>query len=213
MEKEIKLTESNFCYRNETEDVYHVGNFKIRLFSTLEGFITEQTCFRLSKVETTRILVPKPVYQNGRYVGCKTKWKDKDWIYSFYGKGNELRNNLLEMKEEIEMLSRLGIDLGNMPFYYSYYGKEGLTFDGTFRMQESNMKLDELRRMNQFAYQDYLRGLVYNGLSEFEVDPEMVANYLYEPGETIDKRLIKALDGKKQAGQLIREDIYRNKNK
>lgn len=213
MEKEIKLTETNFCYRNEDEAVYHVGNYKIHLFSTLEGFTTEQTCFRLSKVETTRILVPRPVYQNGKYVGCKTKWKDKDWIYSFYGKGSLLKNNLLEMKEEIEMLSGLGIDLGNMPFYYSHYDKDGLTFDGTFRMQESDMEKDELKRMNQFAYQDYLRGLVYNGLSEFEVDPELVTQYLYEPGEAIDKRLIKVLDGRKPAGQLIREDIYRNKNK
>ena len=77
MKKEIKLTETDLCYRNDDADVYRVGNSKIHLFSSLEGFITEEDCFKLSKVETSRILLPTPVYQNGRYVGCRTKWQEK----------------------------------------------------------------------------------------------------------------------------------------
>ena len=111
MEREVKLSAANYCYKTEYTDVYHVGKSKIHIFSSLEGFITEEDCFKLSKVETSRILLPTPVYQNGRYVGCRTKWQEKDWIYAFYNSGMSLKRNLIEMKEELELLSMLGYDI------------------------------------------------------------------------------------------------------
>ena len=93
MEREVKLSAANYCYKTEYTDVYHVGKSKIHIFSSLEGFITEEHCFKLSKVETSRILLPTPVYQNGRYVGCRTKWQEKDWIYAFYNSGMSLKRN------------------------------------------------------------------------------------------------------------------------
>ncbi len=211
MEREVKLNATNYCYKTEYTDVYHVGKSKIHIFSSLEGFITEETCFKLSKVETSRILLPSPVYQNGKYVGCKTKWQDKDWIFAFYNSGISLKRDLIEMKEELQLLSMLGYDIVDMPFYYSHYDKNILTFDGTFRIRKSSLESQELERRNKMAYQEYLRNLVYNGMSEFDVDPNAVIEYLYSKENPIEKRLEKALHGKMPAGSLIRDDITRKK--
>jgi len=146
MEREVKLSAANYCYKTEYTDVYHVGKSKIHIFSSLEGFITEEDCFKLSKVETSRILLPTPVYQNGRYVGCRTKWQEKDWIYAFYNSGMSLKRNLIEMKEELELLSMLWYDIVDMPFYYSHYDRSILTFDGTFRIRKSDLEKEELER-------------------------------------------------------------------
>ncbi len=211
MEREVKLSAANYCYKTEYTDVYHVGKSKIHIFSSLEGFITEEDCFKLSKVETSRILLPTPVYQNGRYVGCRTKWQEKDWIYAFYNSGMSLKRNLIEMKEELELLSMLGYDIVDMPFYYSHYDRSILTFDGTFRIRKSDLEKEELERRNKIAYQEYLRNLVYNGMSEFEADPNDVVEYLYSQEESVEKRLEKALHSKRPAGNLIRDDIIRRK--
>ncbi len=213
MEKEVKLNSSNFCYKTEEASVYHVGNSKIRIFSSLEGFITEETCFKLSKVETKRILLPKPFYQEGEYVGIITNWRERDWIHSFYDSGTSLKRNLAELKEELMYLSELGFDIGEMPFYCSYYDKNHLSFDGTLKISESNLSQKELNQKNNATYQDYLRGLVYSGMSEFETDGPAVASYLYSPSESPEKRLEKALHGRKSAGYLIQEDIAKHRNK
>ncbi len=213
MEKEIKLNASNFRYRTEDVDIYRVGKSKIHLFSTLEDFITEETCFKLSKVETTRILLPKPFYQNGEYIGCITKWKERDWIHAFYESGTLLRKNLIAMKEELESLSELGIDIGAMPFYCSYYDRNVLSFDGTLKLKESNLSKEDLKKKNQLAYQEYIRSLVYNGMSEFVADGNAVEEYLYSRQEDPVKRLEKALHGRGSAGYLIHEDVVKHRNK
>lgn len=205
--KETKLKETNFCYRTEEADIYHVGSSKIHIFSSLEGFITEETCFKLSKVETSRILLPSPFYQDGKYVGCKTKWSDSDWIYAFYGSGITLKNCLIKMKEEILLLTELGYDLGSMPFYYSHFDRNRLTFDGTTKIRESDLKSEDLARKNINIYREYLRSLVYNSMSEFDAEPNAVIEYLYEKEEPIESRLEKALRKKETAGFLIRDDI------
>ncbi len=212
MEKKIELTNSDFCYRTEHGDIYHVGHSKIHIFSTLEGFITEETCFKLSKVETTRFLLPKPFYQNGEYVGCSTKWKENDWIHAFYAQGTTLRHNLMIMKEEILLLSELGYDIGEMPFYYSNYDQGRLTFDGSFKMSESSLPQNELERKNDYTYQEYLKGLVYNGMSEFETDSYAVSRYLTSSQEQFDKKLEKVLQGRRPAGNLIRDDIEKSRH-
>lgn len=213
MEKKIELTKSNFCYRTEHGDIYHVGGSKIHIFSSLEGFITEETCFKLSKVETARILLPKPFYQDGQYVGCVTKWREVDWIHSFYDSGTTLKKNLMNLKEELMYLSELGFDIGEMPFYCSYYDNKKLSFDGTLNMSESNLSQEQLKQKNNMAYQEYLRGLVYSGMSEFETDGSAVANYLYTNAESPEKMLEKILHGRRPAGYLIREDITKYRNK
>lgn len=210
MKKEIELSESNFCYRTEETDVYRVGNSKIHLFSTLEGFITEETCFKLSKVETTRILLPRPFYQNGEYVGCRTKWNDRDWITAFYGSGITLKNNLIAMREELEYLTELGIDMVSMPFYCSYYDRNILSFDGTIKIKESNLPLEELKQKNNNLYQEYIRDLVYSGMSDFVTDEKAVVEYLYS-SEDLERRLENVLQKRKPAGILIQEDIMRNR--
>lgn len=213
MEKEIQLTETNYCYGTDTTGVYHVGNFKIHLFSSLEGFITEETCFKLSKVETTRILLPKPFYQNGIYAGCMTEWKDSDWIYAFYNDGIILRSNLLAMREDLDLLTQLGYDIGEMPFYCSHFENGQLSFDGTLKIQKSSLPAEDLARKNDITYQEYLRNLVYNGMSEFESESNAVVEYLYSQGESTEKKLVKALNGRRNAGYLIHDDIVRSRNK
>lgn len=213
MKKEVKLNSSTFCYKTEDASVYHVGNSKIRIFSSLEGFITEETCFKLSKVETKRILLPKPFYKDGKYVGIITRWRERDWIHSFYDSGTALKRSLTELREELMHLSELGFDIGEMPFYCSYYDKDYLSFDGILKISESNLSKKELDQKNNTIYQDYLRGLVYSGMSEFETDGSSVANYLYSPSESPEKRLEKALHGRRPAGYLIQEDIAKHRNK
>jgi len=45
------------------------------------------------------------------------------------------------------------------------------------------LEKEELERRNKIAYQEYLRNLVYNGMSEFEADPNDVVEYLYSQEE------------------------------
>lgn len=207
--KEIKLDDTNFQYHSEDAAVYRVGNDRIRLFSTLEGFITEDVCFKLSKVETERILLPKyPVYQEGEYCGCATPWRDKDWIQSFYKDGFSLKDSLIRIKQDLRMLSALGYDMVDMPYYCSNGDRGILTFDGAIRILESRLEKQALWNHNYLLFQDYLRGLIYNAMGEFGVEPDFVVQYLYPKEEKIDERVFAILDSKRSAGYLIRDDIH-----
>ena len=117
------------------------------------------------------------------------------------------------MKEELDLLTGLGYDIGEMPFYCSNFDNGRLTFDGTLKITESSLSKEELQRKNDITYQEYLRNLVYNGMSEFGSEPNAVLEYLYSQDEPTEKRLEKALKGRRCAGYLIHDDIVRSKNK
>ncbi len=212
MRKDLKLDATNFCYHSSDMDVYKVGTDRIRIFSTTDRFISESTCLKVSEISTQALLLPRyPVYQDGVYCGCATDWKKGDWISSFASKSIYLKRSLMRMRDEIVYLSSLGYDLVNMPFYCSFSNGRELTFDGTYYIQESPIPQEQLEKQNCDLLDEYISDLVYNAMSEFAIDSDLVCTYLYKQDRSSYNRIMEALtEGETDfAGNAIKKDIHR----
>lgn len=209
-EKEVVL-DVNTAHQDEYHNIiYNQGGYRIVIFSSLYNSISEQNCLKLAPVKTTRILLPKhPVYKNGVYCGCAYPEVEKDWIHAFWGKGSDLRKSFRIMKDEILELSQMGFDLVSMPSYKSGGDFGKITFYGTDCIQKSEMPTQTIIRKNLQSYHDYLKDLVYNGMSEWDnIAPEESYQYVTF-NNPITTTLDKALDGDDIAGNLIAKDIKR----
>lgn len=202
----LERIKSHYCIGDI--DVYHIGKDKIRIFPTTKEFISEKNCIALSKVRTKSILLPRyPVYQDGKYVGCATPWIDDDWLFSLTGGGSRLKQSLENMRKELLMLSSLGYDLGYMPYYASYSREKNLVFDGTYRIQCYENESEMVKKRNEQLFRYYVQELIYNGMSEFDIEENEVYNYLYGTSMDPVKRVLEALDGNDMAGTMLKEDI------
>ncbi len=205
---------SNHFWHEQDVSVYHVGKDKIRLFSTIDDFVSEKVCIALSKLETKALLLPRyPVYEKETYVGCATKWKEEDWIFCFMGKGRTLKRSLEQMREELLYLTHLGYDIGQMPYYCSYTDGRRLVFDGTYRIRKSSLSEQELEQRNNAFFLEYIRSLVYNGMSEFTADSELVYDYLHQDQMDLFAELQTVLDKNDMASLLIKEEMKRKVKK
>ncbi len=210
MKRELKLNANQFCYSTFDMEIYRVGKDKIYIFPQIEDFLKESTCLKLTSLVTSQILLPKyAVYQEGKYSGFAVRWRNGDWISSFGGQGQHLKASLQKMKEELLYLSSLGYDMVDMPFYCSHSNGRELTFDGVYVIEESSLELEKLKQKNLELFEEYLKDLVYNGMSEFGTEAEVVVKYLYEDKTPIYDRLLGALEDHKMAGSSIKEKIMR----
>ena len=208
MKKNIVLETTDFCYHTPDLDVYHIWNHRIRIFQKVKEFISENTCLQVSKIETKSILLPRyPIYRDGVYCGIATKWKTGDWISSFGYNERFLKQSLMKMKEEILYLSHLGYDLVDMPFYCSFSNGRDLTFDGAYHLRESSLTEEALEKKNNDLFDGYLCDLIYNAMSEFGMESDVVITYLCEMEGTSYENLLSILKEGKPAGYRIKEDI------
>ena len=206
--KEIVLDPNTAAFDADNNAIYSVGRYKIKLFSSLEDKISEQNCLRLSQVKTKRIILPQyPVYHDETYCGCAyRKLEDDDWIDSFFGKAEYLKESIQFMKEDIFTLSNLGIDMVKMLSFLSSGNFKALYYYGTDYVQESQVHNHETLKKNLRLFHEYLNNLVYNGMSEFGIDPNLVEQYLRHAAP-ITTTLESALTGEGYAGELISRDI------
>lgn len=208
--KEIVL-DSSAAYHDEYHNViYSQDGYRIIIFASLSNSISEQNCLKLAPVKTTRIILPKyPVYEDGEYCGCAYPEVEKDWIQAFFGKGSDLRKSFRLMKDEILELSQMGFDLGSMPSYKSSGDFGKLAFYGTDSIRTSKTTAHMTIKKNLQLYHEYLKDLVYNGMSEWDnIAPEESYQYVTY-SNPITTTLDKALDGDDIAGNLIAKDIKR----
>lgn len=211
--KEIVLDPNTVTYDEYDNAIYSVGNYKIKLFSSLSKSISEHNCLKLAQVKTKRIILPSyPIYHDTQYCGCAYKGLTDDWIESFFGQGKDLRQSLILMKNEIIELSQLGIDFVEMKSYKSSGDFYTLKFHGTDRIQDSQLSPQRTIQKNLSLYHDYLRNLVYNGMCEFSVDPDDVDEYL-TISNPITTALENALNQSGVAGDLISIDIKKKVKK
>lgn len=212
--KEIVLDPNTAVYDINQNTVFNVGHYKIKLFSSIEDSISEQNCLRLSKVKTKRIILPQyPVYHGKTYCGCAyEKLENDDWIDCFFGKGIYLSESIKIMMDEIIMLSQMGLDLVEMPSFESSGDFRKLLFYGTYRIQDSSLTQQQTIQKNLSLFHEYLYNLVYNGMSEFQVESNAVLRYL-ENGNDLTTKLNNALNQDGFAGALIAKDIKKKKLK
>lgn len=208
--KEIVLDPNTAVYDVNQNTIYSVGHYKIKLFSSLEDSISEQNCLRLSKVKTKRIILPQyPVYHDEEYCGCAyERLESDDWIDCFFGKGIYLRESIMIMKEEIVALSQMGIDFVEMPSFLSSGDFSKLVYYGTDKIQDSELTPQATIQKNLRLFHEYLYNLVYNGMSEFKLEPNDVLTYL-DQSRPITTTLENVLKQDGYAGALIEEDIKR----
>lgn len=208
--KEIVLDPNTAVYDANQNTVFSVGHYKIKLFSSLEDSISEHNCMRLSKIKTTRIMLPQaPVYHDGEYCGCAYEgFNGEDWIDIFFGRGVDFRESLLIMKDEIITLSQKGFDLVEMLSYESRANHKKILFYGTTKIKESTLSPQATIQKNLRLFHQYLDNLVYNGMSEFCVEPNEVMSYLSH-SRPITTTLERTLNSEEQAGLLIEQDIKR----
>lgn len=206
--KEIVLDPNTAVYDVNQNTVYSVGHYKIKLFSSIEDSISERNCLRLSKIKTKRIILPQhPVYHDEEYCGCAYKRLDSDdWIDCFFGQGIYLRESIMLMKEEIIALSQMGIDLVDMPSFRSCGDFSKLLYYGTDNIKDSSLTPQVTIQKNLRLFHQYLSDLVYNGMSEFSIDPSIVVEYL-NMSRPITTTLENVLNQEGFAGALIEEDI------
>ena len=207
--KEIVLSNDAIIGDEYGNTIYNVGKYRIKLFASLTTSISHDTCLKLSKLKTKRIILPSyPVYEDGQYCGCAYENLEDDWIESFYGKGVHLKESLRIMRDEIMLLSNMGYDLNQMLSHKSSGTFSALKFYGTDSIRESDLQPQKLIQKNLAIFHEYLRNLVYNGMSEFGVEADEVLRYIYME-KPITQTLDEALNGDDSAGNLIREDIKR----
>ena len=209
-EKEVVL-DHNTAHHDECHNIiYSQDGYRIVIFNSLSNSISEQSCLKLAPVKTTRIILPKdPVYKDGVYCGCAYPEVEQDWIQSFFGKGKDLRRSFRIMKDEILELSQMGFDLVSMPSYKSSGDVGKITFYGTDRIQESAIPTQMTIRKNFQLFHEYLKDLVYNGMSEWDnISPEESYQYVTY-NNPITTTLDNALNGNEAAGYLISQDIKR----
>ena len=206
--KVIVLDPNTAVYDANQNTVYSVGHYKIKLFSSLEDSISERNCLRLSKVKTKRIILPQyPVYHDEKYCGCAyERLESDDWIDSFFGKGIYLRESIMIMKEEIIALSQMGIDFVEMPSFKSSGDFSKLVYYGTDNIRDSELSPQATIQKNLRLFHEYLYNLVYNGMSEFKLEPNDVLSYL-DNSRPITTTLETVLKQEGFAGALIEEDI------
>ena len=205
--KEIVLDPNKAIIDINQNATYRVGHYKIKLFSSVEDAITEESCLKLSKVETKRIILPKyPVYRGEEYCGCAYDSVDNDWIDCFFGKGIYLRESIIDMKADIIKLSQMGYDLVKMPTVLSCGDFRKLVYYGTDRIQESNMTPQEIIQKNLGLFHEYLYNLVYYGMYEFKIAPNDIVYYLTQ-AKPITTTLETVLKQDGIAGDLILADI------
>ena len=207
---EVVLDSSTAHHDEYHNIIYSQYGYRIVIFASLSNSISEQNCLKLAPVKTTRIILPKyPVYEDGVYCGCAYPEVEHDWIQAFFGKGQDLRKSFRIMKNEILELSQMGLDLVSMPSYKSSGTLSKLTFYGTDSIQDSKMASQATIRKNLQLYHEYLKDLVYNGMSEWDnISPEE-SYYYVTHNNPITTTLDKALDGDEVAGYLISKDIKR----
>ena len=208
--KEVVLDPSTSCHDEYHNIIYSQDGYRIIIFDSLSNSISEQNCLKLAPVKTTRILLPKyPVYEDGVYCGCAYPEVKGDWIQAFFGKGSDLRKSFRIMKDEILGLSQMGIDLGSMPSYKSSGDFGRITFYGTHSIKDSEMATQATIQKNLRLYHEYLKDLVYNGMSEWDnISPEECYQYVTF-NNPITTTLDNALNDEGVAGDLIAKDIKR----
>ena len=207
--KEIVLDDDTMMSDGYGNTIYSIGKYRIKLFASLTTSISHDSCLKLSKLKTKRIILPSyPIYNDGKYCGCAYENLENDWIDSFYGKGIDLKESLKIMRDEIMLLSNMGYDFNQMLSHRSSGTLKALKFYGTDTIQESDLPLQRLIQKNLALFYEYLRNLVYNGMSEFDVEADDVLRYIYMQ-QPITQTLDEALNGDGSAGNLIREDIKR----
>lgn len=110
------------------------------------------------------------------------------------------------MKEEIIALSQMGIDFVEMPSFQSSGDFSKLVYYGTDKIKDSKLTPQATIQKNLRLFHEYRYNLVYNGMSEFKLEPNDVLDYLNmsRPITTTLENVLKQ-DGFARA--LIEEDI------
>lgn len=207
-EKKVAL-DSNAAYHDEYHNIiYSQDGYRIIIFASLSNSLSEQNCLKLAPLKTTRIILPKyPVYKDGIYCGCAYKLEEHDWIQAFFGKGKDLRKSFRLMKEDIFEISHMGFSLTSMSSYKSSGDFGKIVFFGTDNLKESEEPTQTLIQKNLRLYHEYLKDLVYNGMSEWDNISNDEAYDYVTYSNPITTTLDNALNSDDIAGKLIAEDI------
>ncbi len=213
---DIKEQELDFRCMESLAMVYHFQNYKLRIYPSSQNFISEQTCFALSKIHTQVLVLPQPAYQNGKYIGCVTPWEEGDWTLLFGLPAKHFRANIHAMRKEVETLSRKRYRLCQMPIQATYMKDGQLHYDGTYYIEKTHQPLTTIIRENREVLGYYLKELIYMGMSRYDVDYDAIVCYLhqvYEEDETFARLLEHVFKQPVSASAAIKNDMKRKVKK